>query len=192
MGLLKEMRDWFDRLALCSQHQLSRSRLNSTRRAAPSNLGSPPARSRQICPRPIQAAIAKLKEVEGRLRTLTANLPQDPWALRVVVDTNVLIDNPDVAAYESELDGRHLVHLLPVVLGELDDLKLFGKTLQVREAASKAIRRIKGIRSNAKHSEMRVQGEIFAVFEHVDPRVKLVPAWLNLNVPDDRLLAVRS
>jgi hypothetical protein len=53
-------------------------------------------------------------------------LPPDEYPTRLVVDTNALIDNPDVAAYTDALGNKYVVHLLPIVLGELDDLKRAG------------------------------------------------------------------
>jgi len=64
-----------------------------------------------------------------------------------------------------------MVHLLPVVLREIDDLKRGGKTEQLREAARRADRRLKGLRDNGDVlSGVRVAGEVHAVFEHVEPR----------------------
>lgn len=53
-------------------------------------------------------------------------LPADEHLVRLVVDTNALIDNPDLAAYTGELGDRYVVHLIPVVLREIDDLKRAG------------------------------------------------------------------
>jgi hypothetical protein len=36
---------------------------------------------------------------------------------------------------------------------------------------------------------VRVAGDISAVFEHVEPRSEELPGWLDLDVPDDRLVA---
>lgn len=36
---------------------------------------------------------------------------------------------------------------------------------------------------------MRVEGEVFAKFEHIEPRSEALPDWLDLTVPDDRLVA---
>lgn len=83
-----------------------------------------------------------------------------------------------------------MVHLLPVVLREIDDLKRGGKTQQLREAAQRADRRLKGLRDNGDAlSGVRVAGEVYAVFEHVEPRDDRLPSWLDLTVPDDRFTA---
>jgi hypothetical protein len=82
------------------------------------------------------------------LRELARLLPSDDYAVRLAVDTNTLIDNPDLAVHVGTLGRRYMVHLLPVVLREIDDLKRGGKTQQLREAAQRADRRLKGLRDN--------------------------------------------
>ena len=124
-----------------------------------------------------------------KLAALANLLDGDPWAARVVVDTNVLIDNPDVTVFLTALPTGYLIHLLPVVLRELDDLKRSGRTTGLREAAQRANRRLKGIRNNGATGEMRVQGAVSLIFEHIEPRSEALPDWLDLTVPDDRFVA---
>lgn len=141
-------------------------------------------------PRSIEQAIATMLQSLTDLKTLAEMLPDDEWPKRLVVDTNTLIDNPDLAAHTSTLGPRYMVHVLPVVLGELDDLKRAGRTPELRDAAKKADRRLKALRDNGDvRVGSRVQGNIHAVFEHVEPRDDGLPSWLNLDVPDDRLVA---
>lgn len=110
--------------------------------------------------------------------------------MRLAVDTNTLIDNPHLAVHTATLGRRYMVHLLPVVLREIDDLKRAGKTEQLREAARRADRRLKGLRDNGDVlSGVRVAGKVHAVFEHVEPRDDGLPSWLDLTVPDDRFAA---
>jgi rRNA-processing protein FCF1 len=124
------------------------------------------------------------------LRELARLLPPDEYAVRLAVDTNTLIDNPDLAVHASTLGRKYMVHLLPVVLREIDDLKRGGKTQQLREAAQRADRRLKGLRDNGDMlSGVRVAGEVHAVFEHIEPRDDGLPSWLDLTVPDDRFTA---
>ncbi|WP_323186260.1 hypothetical protein [Streptomyces canus] len=56
----------------------------------------------------------------------------------------MLLDDLDVAIYTSVLGRQYVVHLLPVILRELDDKRLGGRTPDLREAAKKADRRLKG------------------------------------------------
>lgn len=101
----------------------------------------------------------------GHLRALTNLLPPDDHPVRLVVDTNTLIDNPDLAAYTGDLGEKYIVHLLPVVLGEIDDLKRSGRTPELRDNARRADKRLKGIRTNGDvRKGVRVAGEVIAKF----------------------------
>lgn len=105
------------------------------------------------------------------LRALAELLPTDEYAVRLVVDTNTLIDNPDLAAHVGTLGGRYMAHLLPVVLRRLDDLKRAGRTQDLREAAKRADRRLKGLRTYGDvRAGVRVAGAVHVVFEHIEPK----------------------
>lgn len=141
-------------------------------------------------PASIDKAIDKVKAATATLRKLGELLPDDTWAVRVAVDTNMLLDDPDVAIYTPLLGNRYMVHLLPVVLRELDDHKIAGRNPDIREAAKKADRRLKGLRTNGDVLRgVRVAGDVHAVFEHIEPKGDGLPNWLDLDVPDDRLVA---
>ncbi|MFC5799310.1 PIN domain-containing protein [Streptomyces formicae] len=141
-------------------------------------------------PATIDGAVDKVKKAVAALRELGELLPADDWPVRVAVDTNMLLDDPDVAVYTSVLGRRYMVHLLPVVLRELDDKKLSGRTPDLREAAKKADRRLKGLRTNGNVLRgVKVAGDVHAVFEHIEPKGDKLPNWLDLDVPDDRLVA---
>lgn len=135
-------------------------------------------------------AVQRLHASVEQLRELTGLLPVDPWPVRLVVDTNALIDDPDLAAYTGQIGTRYMTHLLPVVLRELDDHKRGGRTETLREAAKKADRRLKGLRTNGDVTTgVRVAGDVHAVFEHIEPKADGLPDWIDLTVPDDRFVA---
>jgi rRNA-processing protein FCF1 len=141
-------------------------------------------------PATVQAAQTKIAEAIEDLRSLTRLLPDDDWPTRLVVDTNALLDDPDLAIYATTLGQRYMVHVLPVVLGELDDLKRAGRIPEIRDAARKADRRLKALRDNGNvRVGARVAGDIYAVFEHTEPVGNGLPGWLERTVPDDRLVA---
>ncbi|MEU3787726.1 PIN domain-containing protein [Streptomyces sp900129855] len=141
-------------------------------------------------PATIDKAVDKVKAAVATLRKLGELLPDDAWAVRVAVDTNMLLDDPDVAIYTPLLGNRYMVHLLPVVLRELDDHKLAGRNPDIRDAAKKADRRLKGLRTNGDVLRgVRVAGDVHAVFEHIEPKGDGLPNWLDLDVPDDRFVA---
>src|SRR5262249_51221308 len=117
-------------------------------------------------PQTISAAQDKVRATVAGLRALTNLLPPDDHPVRLVIDTNALIDNPDVAAYTGELGKKYVAHLLPVVLGEIDDLKRAGRTETLRQNAQRADRRLKGIRNNGDVLVgAHVAGDVIAKFE---------------------------
>lgn len=141
-------------------------------------------------PQHMPEAVKLLQASVQQLRGLTDLLPTDPWPVRLTVDTNALIDNPDLAAYTGQIGPRYMAHLLPVVLRELDDKKRAGRTDVLREAAKKADRRLKGLRTNGDVTlGVRVAGNVHAVFEYIEPKSDALPDWLDLDVPDDRFIA---
>ncbi|MFI1358104.1 PIN domain-containing protein [Streptomyces sp. NPDC020898] len=140
----------------------------------------------QHIPQAVQLARASVRQLHG----LTGLLLTDPWPVRLTVDTNALIDNPDLAVYTAQIGPRYMAHLLPVVLRELDDKKRAGRTDVLRDAAKKADRRLKGLRNNGDVTlGVRVAGDVHAVFEYIEPKSDALPDWLDLGVPDDRFIA---
>lgn len=141
-------------------------------------------------PSTVDAATKILEETVGDLRSLTELIPSDEYPIRLVPDTNTLIDNPDLAAHVNALGSRYMVHVLPVVFRELDDLKRAGRTQDLRDNARRADRRLKGVRDNGDvRTGARVAGDVLAVFEHREPQGESLPEWLDLTVPDDRFVA---
>jgi hypothetical protein len=131
--------------------------------------------------------------VRGQVEVLLSSralLPEDEHPIRVVFDSNALIDNPDLAAYTDVLGSQYRVHIPPVVLGELDELKRGGRSDHLRHGAARAGRRLKGLRDNGDVLVgVTVAGAVSAVFEHIEPRSDGLPGWLDLSVPDDRFVA---
>lgn len=141
-------------------------------------------------PSTIDKAQESIRAAATHLGNLVELLPPDDYAVRLVVDTNALIDNPDLAAYVGELGNKYVAHLMPVVLREIDELKRGGRNEVLRENAKRAERRLKGIRNNGDVTTgVRVEGDIIAKFEHAEPRSDDLPNWLDMAVPDDRLVA---
>jgi len=87
-------------------------------------------------PSTMDKAVEMIDADVADLRALAEVLPRDEHAVRLTVDTNTLIDNPDLAAHTGTIGRRHMAHLLPVVLREIDDLKRGGRTQDLRAAAS--------------------------------------------------------
>lgn len=190
MKLLGQLRDWMPRWRLLFSHPTPTvaerlddglGHLERWLTREPGDHSVPPG---------IPQALAKLASTVDDLRTLAELLPSDEHPVRLVVDTNVLIDNPNLSIYIDQLGARYRVHLLPVVLRELDGLKRSGRTPELREAAKRADRRLKGLRDRGDvRAGVRVVGDVTAVFEYIEPKADDLPSWLDLDVPDDRCVA---
>jgi hypothetical protein len=96
-----------------------------------------PDRSDHSIPRTTDEAQALLTTTLDDIRSLFALLPADEYPVRLIVDTNALIDNPNLAAYIDTIGPKYIAHLLPVVLCELDDLKRAGRNDIVRTGAQR-------------------------------------------------------
>jgi rRNA-processing protein FCF1 len=143
-------------------------------------------------PRSIDLAVAKAREVTAALGELIDQAaPATGSELIVVLDTNCLLRNPDLATYATLFDSRPVeLVFMPVVVRELDELKDRGRSPDVRDAALKATRRIKGLRDRGSLvAGVRVEGRVSARVEPIEPEFSRVPAWLDPNTPDDRLVA---
>jgi rRNA-processing protein FCF1 len=190
MALLRLIREWEPRFRLLFPHPTPKvskrldahiGRLEKWLIRKGGDHGIPPT---------IQKATEAIEADFADLRALARLLPEDEYATRLTVDTNTLIDNPDLAVHVGTLGEKYMVHLLPVVLREIDDLKRAGRTQELREAAKRADRRLKGLHINGDmQTGVRVTGKVHAVFEHIEPRKNGLPSWLDLTVPDDRFVA---
>ncbi|WP_206025364.1 PIN domain-containing protein [Micromonospora zingiberis] len=189
MALLRKVRDWEPRFRLLFPHATPTvaERLDRAIGRFERWLVREPDTT---VPATVDKAAEMLAADVADLRALAGLLPADEYAVRLVVDTNTLIDNPDLAAHVPTLGRRYMVHLLPVVLREIDDLKRGGRNQDLRDAAQRADRRLKGLRTNGDiRAGVRVAGDVYAVFEHIEPRHDGLPSWLDLAVPDDRFVA---
>jgi hypothetical protein len=108
----------------------------------------------------------------------------------VVVDTNALLNCPDLATHGGLFPGsRATIVFVPGVLAELDDLKDRGRTPDVREKATKVIKRIKGLRDRGSLAAgVVVEGHVKAQVIAVEPDFSTLPPWLDPDVPDDRII----
>ncbi|TWD13148.1 PIN domain-containing protein [Streptomyces sp. T12] len=192
MDLLRRLRDWEPQFRLLFPHPTPEAakKLKESLEHLERWLVREGTWSDWSVPQHKPEAVKLLQASVQQLRSLTDLLPTDPWPVRLVIDTNALIDNPDLAAYTGQIGPRYMAHLLPVVLRELDDMKRAGRTDPLRDSAKKADRRLKGLRTNGDVTRgVRVAGDVHAVFEHIEPKSDALPDWLDLTVPDDRFVA---
>ncbi|MEV8609616.1 hypothetical protein AB0383_17080 [Amycolatopsis sp. NPDC051373] len=82
-------------------------------------------------------------------------------------------------------------HQRPAVeFAEPESRPLAANSPHLRDAAKRAERRLKGLRTNGDgRAGVRVAGDVWAVFEHIEPHSDRLPSWLDLTVLDDRFVA---
>jgi rRNA-processing protein FCF1 len=190
MRLLASLRDWHVRYRLLFAHPTPAltNRLDEAFTTLERWLERP-GRDHSV-PSTIGVATDIARKHFATLRSGTDVLEATSSATRLIVDTNTLIDDPDLTVYRPVLGDAYTVHILPVVMRELDEHKRNGRNPDIREWAKRADRRLKGLRDNGDVTVgARVAGNVLAIFEHQDPRSDSLPSWLDLDVADDRLVA---
>lgn len=108
-----------------------------------------------------------------------------------VPDTNALLYNADLVSWSFSETPKFTIVLLPMVLSELDSLKVNHRNEEVRKKAESIIRRIKDFRSRGKLTSgvplIREKTKIQALA--IEPNMDASLPWLDANNNDDRLLA---
>lgn len=109
----------------------------------------------------------------------------------VVPDTNALLWNPQLEDWSFEKQRPFDLWLVPVVLSELDSLKVNHRNTEVREKAEGLVRRIKGYRARGSLRDgvpLRTgKSNLFSVA--VEPDFSATLPWLESSNADDRLVA---
>lgn len=193
MALLARYRAWFDRLRLLFPHPTPavERKIKDADKFVRRWTTRPDSYDHSI-PRTVPEAKARsAKEFAAfdELLDLVARTGSDE--LRLVPDTNALIRNPDIGSYARAAPAKTFhVHLVPTVLGELDDLKDRGKTQELRDQAQAVVRRLKGLRDKGNLAiGVKLTKTITVRAEAREVDVRSVLDWLDPAVPDDRLLA---
>ena len=110
-----------------------------------------------------------------------------------IPDTNALILQPEIDKYGKDCGmerNDYTVVLTPVVLSELDKLRIHRKDECFRKSVESAIKRIKGYRAQGNiHEGVKVHKTITVRMSAAEPNFSLAPHWLDRAVNDDRLIA---
>ena len=193
MDLLRRYSDWFDRFVLLLPHPTPDIERKITkadefvRRWAARDVAFDHSIPQTI----EQAKIVAAGQLAVFDELISLASLQGDSMLRVVPDTNALLRNPAVEQYAPALGtDDYLVHVVTTVLAELDELKDRGRTPDVREKATKVIRRLKGFRDRGSLAEgVTVAGKVRLRLEHREVDAASVLAWLDPSVPDDKIIA---
>jgi hypothetical protein len=109
----------------------------------------------------------------------------------LIPDTNVLTASPDPLSYKGIAESATFTFLLlPTVLSELDNLKIFARDPAYREKVAKVIRRIKGWRKQGSLSQGTTLHKTITVLAVArEPDVRGTLSWLDPENHDDRIIA---
>jgi hypothetical protein len=86
----------------------------------------------------IASAVTRTAEAVVYLRGLVDLWPAGGWRVRLVVDTDMLLDDPEVTVCKDVISPRCMVHRLPAVSRELGDPKRAGRN-EAKGCASTAM-----------------------------------------------------
>jgi hypothetical protein len=139
-----------------------------------------------------KAVVDKCVEaLDQQIGLLAAFAPSATDASVFVPDTNALLFNPDLEKWSFEGYPSLLLVLLPVVLSEIDKLKIEHRNEDVRKKAEGLINRIKEYRRRGSLCDgvplKTGVSQIMSVA--TEPDFSTTLPWLDSNNADDRLLA---
>lgn len=112
MAVLTRLRDWVPRFRLLFPHptaQVEKRHDNAIRHLERWRVRTGNDRS---VPADVPAALVTVAKSVATLRAARELLPGDAFKLRLVVDTNALLDEPDLAAYAPVIGRRYTAHVL--------------------------------------------------------------------------------
>lgn len=109
----------------------------------------------------------------------------------LVPDTNSLIAVPDVTQYAGIAEQpKYMVVIVPMVLAELDKLKIIHRELEFRNKVTSVIKRIKGLRNQGSLLTGVTVNKIITVkMMAVEPDFETTLKWLSSENTDDRIIA---
>ena len=141
-------------------------------------------------PRDIASLTERVDSIFVYMNCLLTELPDDVTPIRLVLDTNALMDNPSPTAYTEILGTKYWVHVPPTTLEEVDDLKRRASDKLRSDAARRIEKRLKGYRTQGDiGSGVKIEGEVWIVLEPGEPHPRDFPAVLRGASRDDRLAA---
>jgi len=108
-----------------------------------------------------------------------------------IPDTNALLENPDIEQWRFENRNHFTIILTPTVLSELDEHKVNHRNPEVREKASKLIRKIKEYRRRgALHEGVPIVTDRVSLRSIArEPDMSKSLSWFDATNADDRFLA---
>jgi len=108
-----------------------------------------------------------------------------------IPDTNAFLGNPDIEHWQFKDIKHFTIILTPIILSELDELKINHRNETVRDKAIKIIRKLKEYcrRGTIGESVVIVTGRISLKSIASEPNMSKSLSWLDPSNADDRFLA---
>jgi len=125
------------------------------------------------------------------LRFLQSLKNSSSSSMILIPDTNALIEVPELANYAKLVNGNDVtIIILPVVLSELDDLKIKSRDSEFREKVKSVISRLKGLRNQGDvRTGAKIHGNIRVKWVPIDPDFENTLPWLRESNHDDQIIA---
>ena len=140
----------------------------------------------------IQKVLSKaLNCLDNQLKILNTIYDPKSGTYFFVPDTNALLTNPEIEKWEFPEIQTFEIILVPVVLSELDKLKVFHNNQVVREKAQSLIRRIQEFRRRGRITEgvTLVKGKSSLRAIAIEPNFNKSLPWLQQDNNDDKFIA---
>lgn len=143
------------------------------------------------CQNTQEALDAAVQALQTQLKLLNRLYDSSNGKATYVPDTNALLYNPDLESWTFAEIPKFTLVLLPIVLSELDTLKVNHRNEEVRKKAEKLIRKFKEYRRRGKLTEgVPLVGDATSIQTiATEPNMETSLPWLDPTNADDRLLA---
>lgn len=135
----------------------------------------------------LSVAVGKIDE---QLKMLEGLYDSSPNTIIYVPDTNAILTNPNLEKWIFEGKEVYTIVLVPVILSELDKLKIDGRHEALRDKAKSFIKRIKEYMRRGTISEgVKLSGKNKIKTIAVEPNFEKTLPWLDATNNDDRMIA---
>lgn len=129
-------------------------------------------------------------KIDDQLKMLDGLYDSNPNTIIYVPDTNAILTNPNLEKWVFEEVEGYTVVLVPVVLSELDKLKIDGRHETLRDKAKSFIKKIKEYMRRGTISEgVKLSGKNKIKTIAVEPNFEKTLPWLDETNNDDRMIA---
>lgn len=131
-----------------------------------------------------------IEAIDKQIKILEGVYDPIPGENIYIPDTNALLENPNIEKWTFSQTAEYTLLLLPVVLSELDKLKIDGRNDGLRDKAKSLIKKIKEYRRRGNLLDgVPLSGKRKIRSAAIEPNFKNTFSWLDPENNDDRLIA---